>query len=521
MRTRRAAAAAGAISVATLLLAGCTISSDDPIAEPATTEPWSSTPPSATLPAGEGLEPYYDQQLAWVDCSDGAEEVVECATLMVPLDYADPEGATVEVVVNRLPATGDDRIGSLVLNPGGPGGSGLEYARSPDVVTAQVREAYDVVGFDPRGVGSSSPIDCLDDAELDEFLAIDASPDDPGEAAALDDTAAAFAAGCEERSGDMLPHMGTVDVARDLDVLRAVLGDDQLNYLGKSYGTLIGSLYAEQFPDRVGRMVLDGVVDPTKTAEESALGQAAGFEQALRAFLEDCQVYTEECPLIGDIDEGVARIGEFLDQVDAEPIVTESGRELTQSLAVLGLAVTLYDSENGWPFLRAALAEIIDGGTAENLLIASDIYTERGPDGSYGSNSNEVIYAVSCMDQGDALDIDESMARMPAFEAASPLFGPYTATGSLPCAHWPAPPTNGPHEITAPGAGPILVVGTTGDPATPYESSVALAESLESGVLLTFRGDGHTAYERGNICIDENVDRFFLTGEAPPEGTEC
>ena len=523
MRAIRRPAAMAALVAGALLVAGCTISSSrDPVASPAGTGAPSSAPASPpTLPAGDGLEPFYAQELAWVDCDAG----FECSTLLVPLDYADPTGDTIEIAVNRLPAAGVSRIGSLVLNPGGPGGSGLNYARAPDVVTSQVRDAYDVVGFDPRGVGASSPIDCVDDAELDAFLAIDYSPDDEAEVAALDGVAAGFAAGCEERSGAMLPHMGTVDVARDLDVLRAALGDDQLNYLGKSYGTLIGSLYAEQFPEQVGRVVLDGVVDPTKSAAEAALGQAAGFDGALRAFLEDCPNHVDDsdspCPLVGDVDDGVARIGDFLAQVDAEPIVTFTGRELTQSLAVLGLAVTLYDAENGWPFLRQALAEIIDSGRAENLMLASDTYTDRGVDGSYISNSNEVIYAVNCMDQGDQPDIDEAMALLPEFEAASALFGPYVATGSVPCAHWPAEPTNEPHEIVAAGAAPILVLGTTGDPATPYESSVRLAESLESGALLTFRGDGHTAYQQGSTCIDEHVDTYFLTGETPPAGTEC
>lgn len=523
MRTSRSASTLAVLALGSMLVVGCTIGSERPRAtpgaSPADTGEASQPPPSVspTLPDGEGLDPFYGQEIAWTDCGDG----FECSTLLVPLDYADPAGATIEIALNRLPAGGADRIGSLVLNPGGPGGSGLDYARQDDVVTGQLLEVYDIVGFDPRGVGASTPIDCLDDAGLDAFLAVDASPDDDAEAVALDESSATLAAGCAELSGAMLPYMGTVDVARDLDVLRGALGDEQLNYLGKSYGTLIGSLYAEQFPDRVGRLVLDGVVDPAASATESALGQAAGFELALRAFLEDCQAYLEDCPLIGDIDEGAARIAGFLEQVDAEPIVTASGRELTESLAVLGLAVTLYDAEFGWPLGRQALTEIFDDGTAETLLLLSDFYTEREPDGSYGSNSNEVIYAVNCMDQGDQLDIEESLALLPEFEAASPLFGPYVATGSVPCSYWPAEPTNEPHEIVAPGAAPILVIGTTGDPATPYESSVALAETLESGVLLTFEGNGHTAYEQGNICIDERVDLYFLTGATPPEGTTC
>ena len=522
VRTGRPTSTIAALALGSTVLVGCTIGSAGPGGSPdsppdGTAQPSPPTQSELSAPDGEGIDPFYGQELAWSDCGDG----FECATLQVPLDYADPAGATIEIAVNRLPAAGTDRIGSLVLNPGGPGGSGLEFARTPDVVTAQVLEAYDLVGFDPRGVGQSTPIDCLDDAELDVFLAIDASPDDDAEAAALDESSSVLAAGCEERSGEMLPHMGTVDVARDLDVLRGALGDEQLNYLGKSYGTLIGSLYAEQFPERVGRVVLDGVVDPAKSSTESALGQAAGFDLALRAFLENCQIYLVDCPLIGDIDEGAARIGAFLAEVDAEPVVTASGRELTESLAVLGLAVTLYDTENGWPLARQALREVFEDGTAETLLLLSDFYTERQPDGSYGSNSNEVIYVVNCMDQGAQPGIDESIALLPEFEAASPVFGPYVATGSVPCAHWPVEPTNEPHEIVAAGAAPILVIGTTGDPATPYESSVALAESLESGVLLTFEGNGHTAYAQGNTCIDERVDLYFLSGATPPEGTTC
>jgi pimeloyl-ACP methyl ester carboxylesterase len=443
----------------------------------------------------------------------------------VPRDHERPDDGDVSLAVVRLPATDSgQRIGSLVVNPGGPGGSGVRYARAAErVITANVRNRFDIVGFDPRGVAMSEPVDCLSDAELDTFLAIDGSPDTARERKRLVTEAREFAAGCGRRSGQLLPHLSTADAARDMDVLREALGEERLTYLGKSYGTLLGATYAELFPRRVGRLVLDGAIDPTLSGGEIGVAQAEGFEGALRAFVQDCQAL-EDCPLRGgptaDVDSGVDQVADLLAEVDRAPLPGEGDRELTQSLALLGVVAALYDEANGWPVLRLALGRAFDGDGSV-LLTLADFYTERQRDGSYTSNQNEATYAVTCLDRAEPTDVDAYAADARDFARRSPLFGAYVAWSTLPCASWPAPPVSRPHPIRAPGAAPILVVGTVRDPATPYVWAQALAEQLESGVLLSYDGDGHTAYARGSECIDDAVERYLIDGEVPPADTVC
>lgn len=512
-----------ACAAVALALTGCTIGTPDDDPSPAASATTPGSVPS--LPATEAptpaafanLDDYAAQELDWSDCGEG----FECATLVAPLDYDDPAGETIEVAVNRLPSTGAaERVGSLLVNPGGPGASGLDYARSTGVVSDVVLDAFDLVGFDPRGVGSSTPVECVSDAEYDVFIAVDPTPDDADEVAALDDASREFAEACEATSGELLPHVGTVDVARDVDLLRAVLGDDQLYYLGKSYGTFIGATYADLFPDHVGRLVLDGAVDPSETGLEQGLGQAEGFEGALQAFAADCLLYAD-CPLTGDADSAVQQVADLLARLDAAPLPTGADRELGESLATFGVAVTLYDRDFGWPLLRQALAEAIDDGSGATLLMLSDIYFERDDTGVYGSNSNEVNAAVNCIDRGEPTTLDDVATELPQYLERAPVFGPFLAYGSLVCAHWPVDPQLSPHPVTAPGANPILVVGTTRDPATPYAAAVSLADQLESGVLLSYDGDGHTAYGLGSTCVDDAVDTYLLTGEPPADGTEC
>ncbi|MGH8893903.1 MAG: alpha/beta hydrolase [Actinomycetes bacterium] len=460
------------------------------------------------------LARFYDQSLRWRDCRDG----FECSRLEVPVDYGTPAGRTISVAVVRLPASGEAK-GALVLNPGGPGGSGVDYARAAEaVVSRAVRDRYDIVGFDPRGVARSAPLSCLTDEQLDAFLAIDGSPDDPGEEQALDREWRKLGQGCAARRPLLTAHVGTRDVARDLDVLRAALGERRLKYLGKSYGTYIGTTYAELFPRRVGRFVLDGQLDPAASGAEIAFGQAAGFHRAFRAFLADC-VERSSCPLSGGVDAAQAQVSQLLDAVDADPLRGERGRPVTQALAVLGVAAALYD-EGSWPLLREAIAEARRGDGSTFLGLA-DHYSDRGPDGTYTTNAVEALYAVNCLDRPEAATLDEFRAAAERAEAASPLFGAFIAWGGLPCASWPAPPQGTPHPVAAEGARPILVVGTTRDPATPYEWARSVARRLENGRLLTLVGDGHTAYRQGSSCIDRAVDRYLLDGKLPARGTRC
>jgi len=511
----------------TLLLSAC---SDD--AQPGA-RPAASTSPSATAaspsdsaspaespsprpsPAGEDdprLAAFYGQRLGWEDCGDG----FECARLRVPLDYDDPAAQSIRLALVRLPASGPGaRIGSLVVNPGGPGGSGIDYARrARTAVTGPVRERFDVVGFDPRGVGQSEPVRCLTDEQTDEFIAADGSPDDAGEERRLLRLAEDFAARCEQRAGALLPHVGTRDAARDMDVLRAGLGDRRLHYLGKSYGTYLGATYAGLFPDKVGSMVLDGAIDPRVSARRQGRAQAAGFEQALAAFVDDC-VARSDCPIGDDRAEGLAAIDRLLARADAEPLESADGRVATQALVVLGIVAAMYDETNGWPALRVGLRQAIDDGDASVLLLLADFYTDRDQEGRYTNNQNDVIYAVNCLDRPEDGDLADLRAAARSFSRVSPRFGAYIAWGGLPCAVWPAEPESGPAAVRAPGARPILVIGTTRDPATPYQWAKALARQLDSGVLLTYDGDGHTAYARGSSCIDAAVESYLLRDRLP------
>jgi len=505
------------VSALALLIAGCSSASPpDAAPRPSTSAPATSTATAtASTPSpGEGLDRYYSQRPDWEDCDDG----FECARLDVPLDYADPGGETLTIAVNRRPArVPSRRIGALLVNPGGPGASGLDYARGTPISDA-LRERFDLVGFDPRGVGESTPVTCLDDGETDDFLAADGSPDTAAEERRVVELATLFGQRCAERSGELLAHVSTVEAARDLDVVRAVLGEDRLRYLGKSYGTYLGATYAELFPDRVGRLVLDGVVDPLLTSADLNRGQALGFERALRAFVDDC-VQRSGCPLPGGRERALAAVETLLDDIDRQPLPTGTGRPLTQGLAVLGLALGLYDEEF-WVALRQGLEEAQDGDGA-TLLVLADVYADRARDGNYANNAIAAQYAVNCLDRAESGDLAAVRATAARLDGAAPHFGAYLGWSSLPCGLWPVEAVSTPHPVRAVGAAPILVVGTTRDPATPYAWARSLASQLESGRLLTHVGDGHTAYRQGNRCVDRAVDRYLLSGRLPVEGARC
>ncbi|MCK0113731.1 alpha/beta hydrolase [Ornithinimicrobium sp. F0845] len=465
----------------------------------------------AEVPAG--LETFYEQDLAWEGCDGG-----ECATLTVPVNYEEPDGGTIELALLRVPA-GDSKQGSLVVNPGGPGGSGVDYAQQAGLVLSDnVREFYDVVGFDPRGVARSAPIECYDDAQMDVYLGSDPTPDDAAEEAASSEMLMDFAAHCEDNAGELLGFVSTVEVARDMDVLRAALGEDQLDYLGASYGTFIGATYAELFPANVGRFVLDGAVDPTMSSLDMGLGQAAGFEQATREYVQSC-VDGGDCPLGSDVDSGMAGITDFLNELDANPIPLEddAAGELTEGWGVLGIIVAMYD-EAAWPILTTALRSAQDGD-ASMLMLLANIYAGRSSDGTYDGNSMQAITAVNCLDRAAEPDLDPD-AVLEEFEEVAPTFGRYLA-GEGACAYWPVEAQTVLQDYDGEGAAPIVVIGTTRDPATPYEWAVSLADTLSSGVLLTYDGDGHTAYGRSNDCIDDAVDAYLTEGTVPEDGLSC
>lgn len=474
----------------------------------------STAPKGPAGPVPAGLEKFYQQQPNWQRCGSGNQ----CATINVPLDYSKPDGKTIELRARKVPArdrTG--KIGTLFINPGGPGASGQEFAAAAGfVLGAPLLRKFDVVGWDPRGVGDSTPVRCLETEQLDKFIAADGSPDDEAEIEALNTEAKALADGCQQRSGDLLPHVSTKNAARDIDVLRGIVGDSELYYLGMSYGTLLGATYAELFPKNVGRLVLDGAVDPSKTSEENNIAQAKGFDTALDAFAEDCA--QRSCRLGSSKAEVLAKVDQLITSSDATPLPGDGKRDVTQALVVLGVIFPLYVKDY-WPRLEDAVVDGIAGKGAR-LLALADEYTDRTPRG-YGNNQNEVIYAVNCLDRPDIASVAEAKADEPKFKAESPRFGAFLLWGSLPCANWPVKATDKPHTIKATGAKPIIVVGTTRDPATPYDWAVGLAGQLDSGVLITRDGDGHTGYNEGNQCVDDAIETYLLKGTPPASDIKC
>ena len=469
--------------------------------------------PHASVPAD--LERFYTQRPSWSACGEG----VECARVQVPLDYRRPAAGTVRLSVVRRPA-GDSgaRLGSLVVNPGGPGQSGVGYARRPGVVSEAVLRRYDLVGFDPRGVGESDPLRCLDDRETDAFLGADPTPDDDAEVQTAVTELKRLAARCKARGGQLLAHVGTADAAHDMDVLRAVLGDGQLNFLGKSYGTYLGATYAEEFPRNVGRFVLDGALDPALDGDQINLGQARGFELATRSFVTDC-VSRPGCPLGSTVDGAMTRLRAFLHELDAQPLRTrDASRPLTEGRGSLGVAAAMYD-ERFWLVLRQALQQAMQGD-GSTLLALADAYTSRGP-GGFLNNSNTVIFAVNCLDHPDQGGLAAVERSLPRYTQAAPTWGQFLAWSGLPCAYWPVKGPDHAAPIRAAGSGPIVVVGTIRDPATPYAWAQALARELENGHLITWDGDGHTAYRRGSTCVDDAVDAYLLRGQVPRDGLRC
>jgi pimeloyl-ACP methyl ester carboxylesterase len=506
------------LSLAALLLAlpltACTAFSSAQAASKTTSQPGLTT----GVPAN--LARFYGQRLVWTS-GKGCASGYQCSKLTVPLNYDDPSGAAIQIAVVRKPATDKaHRLGSLVVNPGGPGGSGVSYATSGDVADATVLARYDLVGFDPRGVGASDPVECLTDSQMDQFVDTPPNPDSPAELAKVEHASQFFAQQCEAKSGALLPYVGTKDAARDMDILRAALGDKKLNYLGKSYGTMLGATYAEEFPQRVGDVVLDGAIDPNLSAEQENLTQAASFDKELHLFLADCVKQTD-CPFgTKDPNAAFTKLQNWVKGLDAHPITGDGTRKVDEAYALTGISVAMYD-QGWWPDLRTALGDAMNNGKGATLLAMADAYNDR-ENGHFVDNEVEANYAVNCVDHPDeATSVQQIQDQLPAFEKAAPFFGPMVDWSSLPCAYWKATPTDSPHVIKAEGAGPILVVGTTNDPATPYAWAQSLASELSSGRLLTMNGDGHTAYRRGSTCIDTAVDAYFLSGSLPAPGIIC
>ena len=476
-----------------------------------------STPTGETV--ATDLEPFYSQVLVWKSCEDN----MQCATAKAPLDWSDPSRDSIELALIRQAATGGKPQGSLLVNPGGPGASGYDLiANSVDfAVSKRLQAAFDIVGFDPRGVNHSSAISCYSDpSQFDSYL-FDILPGEYGSDEWIDEyekANTAFGQDCLANTGELLGYVDTVSAARDLDLLRAILGDKKLTYLGYSYGTLLGATYADLYPQNTGRLVLDGALDPATSSFDVSVTQAKGFESALRAFLEDCKG-ADDCPFTGSVDSSMTQIRSLLDRLDLSPLRNADGRELGSSSMTTAIILPLY-SEDTWQYLRTVFADVMKGDPTYAFQVA-DAYYSRDADGNYADNSTEAFLAINCLDYSTNPDLTQMRAEEAQLVAAAPVLGEQLAFGGASCVNWPFAPTRTRGPIAAHGSADILVVGTTNDPATPYVWAQNLAGELENGHLVTNHGEGHTGYNKGSTCVDDTVDEYFTKGTVPAADPDC
>jgi pimeloyl-ACP methyl ester carboxylesterase len=491
---------------------------------------------SARAAAPSTLAGYYAQRLDWQPCDNG----FECARLLVPFDYTRPGGQRFSLPVIKLPAVlgsgPSRRIGALVVNPGGPGGSGVQYALGArSEFPAAVLARFDIVGFDPRGVAASQPaLTCLTGPQLDTYLATSDVPANPAQLAGVIAQGKQYAARCAQNSAVLLPYVGTQNAARDMDVLRAALGESRLTFLGKSYGTYLGAWYAQLFPRRVRALVLDGAVDPGTPALQEDITQAEGFQAAFRSFAAWC-LAAVSCPLrggsgfgsgapgagraAGSVDAAVAKLQGLIARADSVPLANQlgDGQRADGAMLLNGVAAALY-SKSTWTDLKTGLADAFAGnGTV--LVQLANLLVQRNPNGTY-TNLVDADTSISCLDRPWPRSLASWQAAASAAARAAPLFGAPIVWSSLPCAYWPVPSYPLP-RIRAAGARPILVVGTLRDPATPYRWAQALAGDLSSGVLLGWNGDGHTAYGQGSACVDTIVNDYLMGLSVPRSGMVC
>jgi pimeloyl-ACP methyl ester carboxylesterase len=503
-----------AVGAGLVLLAGCSSgfsgkSSSDPVPPSQGT-----SVPAADDPAGRPeFASFYQQKITWRDCHDG----FDCTSVKVPVDWSQPAKASLDLAVVRRKADGDS-IGSLLMNPGGPGASGVEWVRAAaSSYGSSLRSSFDIIGWDPRGIGGSSQIKCLTNEQIDKFVSSDPTPDTPAEKAEIIKDSRDFATGCQLRTGAFfVAHVDTLSTVKDMDVLRAVLGDKTLSYFGASYGTFLGAWYAEEFPWRVGRLVLDGGIDPSLDSKGYIEGQAMGFSRAIQAYMTDC-LKQKECPFRGSVEEAKAQLADLIERSDQQPLPTTSRRKLTQGLLITGIVQGMY-SDRLWDPLSRAISQAMQGD-GSGLIELADQYYQREETGQYGAvvQSNGPIY---CLDHPETRTDEQIAAHAEELQRRYPPLGASMAWSALSCKYWPIAPVMKPRKLTAQGAAPILVVGSTGDPATPYEWSQALASQLSGGHLLTREGFGHTGYGESK-CVNEAVDKYLISGKTPEQGTVC
>jgi pimeloyl-ACP methyl ester carboxylesterase len=513
---RRIGPALSALVSLAALTAGCSgsapLTAEEGSAAPGGGPRSTSVAPPPTSPTS-GFKP---APVSWTPCrGDQGPSGFDCATVQVPLDYANPGGRTISIALDRHAATGT-KIGSLVTNPGGPGASGvdsLDYVLS--LLSPSVGQHFDLVGFDPRGVARSAPIQCVSGAQLDRFLDLDPAPTTDAGFQALVDASRAFDHGCQAMSGDLLPYVSTKSAAEDMDEIRQAVGDDKLTYLGFSYGTFLGATYADLFPDRVRAMVLDGAIDPASDPITSNIDQSAAFDRELNAFFADCAARLS-CAWKPAGNLHVA-FDALMARIRTQRLPGEGKRTLGPGEAFYGVAQPLYDRAS-WPALAQALA-LASRGDGSLLLRFFDAYAERSPDGTYGNELN-ANNATNCLDEAWPRDLNVLRQAAAVARQRAPEFGVADLYGGITCSLWPVLPAGHAHAIRAAGSPPIVIIGSTGDPATPYAQAQALAGELEHGVLITRVGDGHTGY-RASACVRSNADLYLTTLAVPHAGLSC
>ena len=494
-------------------LAGCGAGRSTGVGE-GTVPPGPATPGSVPVPSAPSTTSSAPSApstaLTWQPCGAG----LQCGTVSVPLDYAHPEGRHIGIALERHPATGA-RVGSLVLNPGGPGESGIgSMDLFLSTLSATLKSRFDLIAFDPRGVGRSAPIRCVSAAQLAHFYDIDPVPAGPAQFQNLVAEDRAFASGCQALSGDLLPFVGTANAARDMEAIRLALGESKLTYLGFSYGSLLGATYAGEYPTHIRAMVLDGGIDPALGVVETSNAQAIGFDEELTAFFNYC-LGTPTCAWKPGRDPR-ASFNSLMASIRSHPLAV-GNRSVGPAEAFLGVVTPLYNQAN-WPDLAVALQRAFVGDGSVLLQLFDD-YTQRQPDGSY-PNTIEANTAINCADQPWSTNLADYPRLAGQAAQLAPDFGAANIYSSVLCAVWPYRTNVRPAPITAAGAPPIVVVGSTGDPATPYAWAQALAHELESGVLLTRSGEGHTGYQ-SSACIRAYVDAYLISLTGPPAGTTC
>ena len=486
---------------------------------------------------GGSIQAFYDQGITWGKCAPGTFDSYrgvdssdpseyQCAFLKAPLDWDNPDGDQISLAL-AIHRSGKKDAPALFVNPGGPGGavvSALPYYAGQGIGEAVVN-AYDIVALDPRGVGDSTPVFCMTDAEKDKYNAGSETEgtdaDTPQSAIAeVQEDSREFAQGCRDHSGAIFEHIDTVSAARDFDMVRSILGQDKLNLLGYSYGTFLGATYAGLYPAQVGRFVLDGALDPSLSVDEVSSMQMRGLDASLQQWITDCATQAS-CPMGRTKDEGIANVRSFLESLEASPLPTnDPDRPLTEGLAVTAMIGAMYNTQ-WWPELTNAYSDATRRNDGTAMLEIADLMNSRNPDGTYADNSTDAINAINNLDYKPAGTDAEWIARADALKSELSILDRYVGYPSAGLSAWPTEHAER-APIHATGAAPILVIGTTHDPATPYPMAEALASQLDSGVLITVEGWNHTAYRRGaNQCVVRAVEDYLVKDTVPTDGLTC